>query len=755
MLCLWARYALRCAMLLLRLSSVSLLCVASSANAQEVTGRQLLDLSLLELTNIVITAQKREEKIDDASLTVSAFSADDIFNGGLEDLGDLQAHVPNLSLHMGDAANAVIYLRGVGQVDSISFNDPGVGVYVDDVYMGRAQGSFLELMDASRVEVLRGPQGSLYGRNTIGGAVKFVSARPTDTLEGYAEAGYGNYNQLRSKLMVSGPLVEDLLRVKMSLAHSSRDGYADNKFDGQEDFEKDTNSWRLTALLTPTANLSFYATLDGSKNEPDHSRSPHAETAIYSLSVADYIAPTDDPFEVKVNYNNLESLETFGAALTAEYRFDDWTFKSISAYREMDYRTEIDLDATPDSSFGIYDFEDQHQFSQELQFIYSTEDLSLVSGLYYFEEDDLTFGGLVGPDFFVNLPGVGVLPFPIVNAGRRDQVNTSQATYAQLAYRLAEPWELTLGLRYTKEKKSVVSEGEDFFGTGVTSAQQMQALFDSGVGYNRIGYKAWDEWESFSPKFGINYRFNDEVLLYASATRGFKSGGVNGRLLTRPQPFDPETLWSYELGLKSASAERQLRFNMAAFYHDYKNFQLSRFSANPDTGTFESIFDNAGDASIWGLEMELTAQLTDRLQLDANVGYLKGGYDEFTGDFGRDVSSERELVNAPELSGRLGLNYDYELAAGVLSLSAAVSYRSKTYLTVSSSEVLAQGGYSLFEASVRFLSADQRWNLILVGQNLGDKVYREHGFDLSAAPGVQLGYYGAPRTYSLTARYSF
>ncbi len=714
------------------------------------------DVTKIILDEVIVTARRQSENLQSIPLAVSAFDSDELFSSRIEDLGNLQAHVPNLSLHVGDAANAVIYLRGVGQIDSISFNDPGVGVYVDDVYMGRAQGSFLDVMDPERIEVLRGPQGTLYGRNTIGGAIKFVSARPTNEVEGYLEAGYGNYNQFRAKASISGPVIEDILMAKAAVAHSSRDGYTRNLFDGEDDFDKETNSWRLSTLLTPDENLSFYLVADGSKNSPDRSRSPHKETPIYSVPGGGNINPTDDPFVVNVNYNTLESLKTFGVALTAEYNINDMTFKSVTSYREMDYRTKIDLDGTVDSSFGIYDFEDQDQFSQELQFIYDGDNLSLVSGLYYFKEDDITFAGANAPDFFVVLPVIGVFPFPIINAGRRDQTNSSKAAYAQLKYNATDDLTVTLGLRFTREKKEVTSAGEEFFGTGITTAEEMEAAFGTGVGFGRTSFTAENEWESFSPKFGLDYKVNDDVMIYASASRGFKSGGFNGRLTNRAQSFDPETLWSYEAGFKSTLAQQRVRLNMAAFYNDYKNFQLSRFTANPDTGAFESVFDNAGKATIWGVEMEMTALLTDNVTLDVNAGYLNSSYDELFGDFGVDVSDQRKLVNAPDFTSRASLRYDHELGnAGTLSFNGAISYRSKTYLTVSSSEILAQDGYALLEASLQFVSDDQHWNIILAGQNLTNRKFREHAFDLSAAPGVQLGYYGTPRTYSLTVRYNF
>jgi len=708
------------------------------------------------LSEITVTARRQEENLQNTPLSVSAFNADSLHQGQVENIGDLQSYVPNLSLHVGDAANAVIYIRGVGQIDSISFNDPGVGVYVDDVYMGRAQGSFLEVLDPASIEVLRGPQGTLYGRNTIGGAVKFISARPTNDFEGYVDTTLGNFHRREIKVSLSGPIIKDTLLGKGAVVFSRRDGYTRNTFDGQDDFDKDLAAWRGSLLYTPNDDLSFYLVTDGSDSHPSHSRSPHKETPIFSVVSGMFVPPTSNPFVVDVNFNTLDRLKTWGVALTSEYSRNKFSLKSITSYRKMDYRTKIDLDGTRDSSFGIYDFEDQDQFSEELQFSYTGERFSLVSGLYYFRETDATFGGAVAPDFFVTLPVIGVFPFPIINAGLRDQTNTSKAVYAQADYNITPDLRVTFGARFTQEKKKVNSAGEEFFGTGITTPEGMEAVFGTGVGLMRTSFNAKDKWNSFSPKFSVDYQVTDDVMVYASASRGFKSGGFNGRLTDRAQPFDPETMWSYEGGFKAMFADERVRLNMAGFYNDYKNFQLSRFTSDPMTGAFVSVFDNAGSATIYGVEGEATALVTDSFQITGNFGYLHSKYDNLLGDFDIDVSSSRHLVNAPRWTGRVGFTYDYDLAGlGSVTLGSAVSYRSKTYLTVSSSEILAQNEFALVEASLSYVSPDEHWNIIVSGQNLTDKKYREHGFDLSAAPGVQLGYYGTPRTYSVNLRYMF
>lgn len=706
-----------------------------------------------QVGEIIVTARRQAERLQDVPSAVTAFSSETLYRNQTQTLGDLQAYVPNLSIHVGDASNAVIYLRGIGQIDSISFNDPGVGVYLDDVYLGRVQGSFLEVVDPQQIEVLRGPQGTLYGRNTIGGAVKFTSEKPSATPEGYIEGAIGSYDERRLRARLSGPLGSDQLLGSIALAASSRDGYTTNLNDGQSDGDKALIAGRATLLYQPTDRFSANLTIDASQNHPDRSRTPHRETPIYSVNTGAMRPVIADPYTVDVTYNDLERLDTSGVALTLTYDSGPFTFKSISAYRAMEYRTHLDLDASPDESFGIYDFETQNQTSQELQVLYHGDRLSAVGGLFYFQENDTTFGGAVAPDFFLDLGFF--LPFPLNLAGLRVSDNESIAAYGQIDYALTDRASLTVGLRYTHESKSTDNRGEYFVPAVTPTAEDMERVFGQGVGYGASGYQAEKSWDSFTPRIALNYKVSDDVLAYVSAAQGFKSGGFNGRITTAAQGFDPETLWSYEAGLKSDLFDGRARLNLAAFFQDYTDLQLSRFAADPITHDFTAVFDNAGGAEFYGLEAEFSSQISERLRFDGNLAYLHSEYTEYI-DGGVDISDQRKLVNAPEWSGRAGLTYDLPLGGlGDLTLSGGAAYRSKTYLTVSSSEILAQDPYWLVDASVLFTPRDTNWTILLSGKNLGDEAYMEHGFDLSASPGVQLGYYGAPRTVTLDVRYRF
>ena len=681
------------------------------------------------LETITVTAQKREQSIQNVPISVSAFYNEDMKNMQIDDIGDLQSAVPNLTLHQGDAQNAVVYIRGVGQIDSLAFADPGVGIYLDDVYLGRAQGAFLEVFDVERIEVLRGPQGTLYGRNTMGGAVKYVTAKPEADLKVDFEAGFGSYNEQNIKGAISGAVSENLL-ANFTMAYAARDDYSDNTFDGKDDGGKKLTAWRSSWFYDASSDLTLEFAVDSSENNPDHSLTPVIKQSGKSV----------DPRKVTANFNNLNKLITEGASLTATWEVNsDVTLKSISSYRSMDYDTHLDLDATAQDKFGIFVFEEQDQFSQELQLNYSTDSSAMVAGLYYFNENDLTESGVFGP----------VINF--ISNSENDQKNTSYAIYANLDYFYSQQLTLTAGLRYTKEEKEF-SRLQQMYTSPLTS---LPVLGEGDLTLTDLTVE--DDWSSVSPKVGINYQLDSNIMLYGTISRGFKSGGFNGRSNNphEAQAYNPETMWAYETGMKSDLMDDLLRFNVAIFRNDYDDLQLSSFTAD-DQGAFSALFTNAGRAVINGLELELTAMVSDDLTLRANAGLMDAQYKEYFGPGGKDIASERELVNTPKTTAQVSVQYSYETEDwGYFTFFADASYRSKTYPTVSSSEVLAQAGRTLFNANVSYYTPDEEWNINLGIKNITDKEYVSHGFDLSASGLSQLAYYGAPRTLSLTAQYSF
>ena len=744
------------------------------------TAVQANDKKSLVVEEVLVTAERRESNLQAVPIAMSSFAKEDLAAQQVANIGDLQALVPNLSVHVGDANNAVVYIRGVGQVDSIAFFEPGVGIYLDDVYLGRAQGAFLDVVDVERIEVLRGPQGSLYGRNTVGGAIKYVSASPTEELSANVTVTAGNYGRQDFKASLSGPLMGDTVLGRVTVAKMGRDGYSDNSFDGDHDGDQDSEFFRGVLAFKPSENISVQLAADYSNSDPDRSRTPGKETSITQLVVDPYTFATSfatfpadrDPFEVNADFNTVEETTTKGSDLNITWNVtEQLTFKSITSYRELEYGTEVDLDGTPLNTFGIFYFNDQEQVSQEFQLTYQGDRLSAVGGVYYYEEEGDTFDGGVFSNFLIASSGISSFS------------TESYAIFSQLDYEVTDRLTATLGFRYTEEEKDYQRLVEDFDLTalaGLTvdpntfaisytnpdllSPHSADLHVGGGVGVARpLADPDAADFDNFSPKFGLKYQLNDDVQFYGTASTGFKSGGFNGRLADgQLEPFGEETLTSLELGVKSQWFDDRLRFNSALFRNDYEDLQVSSFKCNADCSSLLPVFDNAGEAVIQGLELELTFLLTQALTITANVGYLDAEYREFFAEADGatntviDVSDERELVNSPEWDTYLGAAYELPLGdSGYLTFLADVSYRSKTYLEVNSSEVLAQGSYSLVNAAIKYETNDGHWQVLLGGKNLTDEEYRTHAFDVSAFPGVELGYYNAPRTYSLSATYSF
>ena len=732
------------------------------------------------IEEIIVTAERREANLQDVPLSVSAFSARDLESFQVDTLGDLQSLVPNLSVHVGDANNAVVYIRGVGQIDSIAFFEPGVGIYLDDVYLGRAQGAFLDVLDVDRIEVLRGPQGSLYGRNTVGGAVKYISAAPTQDFSAKVSATVGDYNQMDYFASLSGPLSTDKLTGRLTAAYLSRDGYSENEFDGQHDGDRKTSFVRGVLNLQATDDLSFQLAADYTESDPDRSRTPAKETPIdvlivdpytFGVSIASFPADSD-PFRVNADFNSIEHTKTTGVDLKIGWDInDELSFKSITSYRELEYRTEIDLDATPINAFGIFYFNDQNQTTQEFQLAYQNERLSAIGGLYYFNEEGTTFDGGVFSNFLIALSGDSTFS------------TDSYAAFGQLDFDFTDKLTGILGLRYTDEEKSYSRRAEDFDLTALAGIMFDPVTFavsyanpellnpgsadlalDGGIGVPRPGANPDPaNFDNLSLKGGLKYQISDDAQIFGTISEGFKSGGFNGRVADgQLDPYQEETLTSIEIGVKSQWLDNRLRFNGAVFHTSYDNMQVSSFDVSADGLTFIPVFTNAGEATIKGAELELTALLTDRLTLIGNVGYLDAGYDVFLAEPDPvtgtviDVSDQREVVNSPKWDTFLGLSYSMPLGnAGELTFAGNWSYRSKSYLEINSSENLAQGSYSVYDASITFGSSNEHWRVILGGKNLGDEQYRTHAFDLSAFPGVELGYYNPPRTYRLFVSYQF
>lgn len=716
------------------------------------------------LEAVKVTARRRDEWLQDVPVAISAFSEQQLSDLHADDISGIQHAVPNLYLDKGDGANAVIYIRGVGQNDSLAFADPGVGIYVDDVFIARSQAAFLEMFDVDRVEVLRGPQGTLYGRNTIGGAIKFVSKLPPSTPKGYLEVGAGNYDQRILKASFGGPLVKDTLNGKVALAYSAHDGYARNTLDGKDDGDQNSLSGRAALDWKPSDRLQVLFSMDGRRDRPDTSRSPVRETPITGATSTGQLVTypkATNPYVVNVNANGLSDLTAHGASVTARYQASDAVaIESITAYRDMDFKLNLDVDGSPLPILDILLKQKQNQFSQEIRASYDAGgSLTGTAGLYYFRDSDASFSGVDdGSATIFGFP-VTLFGFPGSSLAKTKQITKSYAAFADASYNLTEKLAVSAGVRYTHEEKTSGREFENFFDPTVSVIKHTPP-FLSGAGVAGTPIHGNADFNAVTPKFSLSYKLSDDVLLYTSAARGFKSGGFDGRATTdfSFQPFRPEFVWSYEAGAKTGWMDGKLILNAAYFYSDYTDMQVTSFGADPVSGAFVSLFSNAAAATIQGLEFELAAEPTSNLSINASLGLLDAKYDKFSTLVGGAVTdvSNRRLVNSPRVNSSVGVTWTRPVGDGVnLVLHGDANYRSTLATEITNSPVLRQGAYTLFNAFAALRSSKGAWELRAGIQNIGNEKVRVQGFNLAEFPGVQLGFYSAPRTYDLRVIYRY
>lgn len=688
------------------------------------------------LDAITVSARKREESLQEVPVAVTAFTADGLDKLNVEDISDLDSFVPNLTVYAarGSSSTLTAYIRAVGQSDPLWGVDPGVGLYLDDVYIARPQGALLDVFDVERIEVLRGPQGSLYGKNTIGGAIKYVSSALEEEFYGRGSITVGNYSQLDTKASVNLPLGGGWAS-RIAVASLSRDGYGENVRTGQDVSDKEILAARATLGYLGSPDFSAKFTADWM----DDQSGVRGAQMLGINRFAPTAQPLADRYDVRNGMPNVNDTSMKGASATLSWNLGDaWVLKSVTAYRESDTETNIDFDTLPNTIADVKAFYSDDQTSQEFQLNYDAGGaVRGVTGLYWFTG---SAGGQVLNNFFG-------LSF----GDTQGVVDTdSVAVYGEFTWDFAERWALTLGGRYTDEKKTA-----DVYNIGYTDA-----TFTRPSGVVAADFEDSVSFQNFSPKVSLDFKLSDEVLLYALASRGFKSGGFNIRAQATAVPrsrlpFDDETVTTFEVGAKNAFFDSRLFVNLAYFNSDYKDIQLSVFTAVPGSNPpiFFGDFANAGEGTVKGVELEYQALLTENFSLQGNFAWLDAKYDEFITN-NVNVADSQRFTNAPERSAAISALHSLPLASGgSLSTRVSYSYQSEVYPTTDLSEVIKQPGYGLVSAGLIWQTAGA-WRFALEGANLADKEYRTTGYNIPAL-GILTGFYGAPRTYSLTATYDF
>ena len=706
------------------------------------------------IEEVLVTARRREENLQDVPISISAYSAADLEAMSLTSLKELGQFTPNFSFfnHSSRGRSAgMLFIRGVGQTDPRIFWDPGVGLYVDGVYTGRMNGIDIDLMALERVEILRGPQGTLFGKNTIGGAVNVVTAKPTDEFLGTAEITTGRYSRIDAKANINVPLVPGKLAAKFAGTTRNRDGYGQRLdfFTGEEVDEEgneDSISGRAIFNWTPSENVAVLFSIDDTKVREKAGAGKTVainNTTTLAGLLNGFVDPqfgeaflTDSDFTNYATGGNLNEFDTWGAALTVDWDLGSLAVKSITSYREMDGRVEVEPDGTIYTMINSEQTVEQDQFSQEFQLIGNSFDdrLEWVLGVYYFEESGTEENQL---DVYRELSDFMEFNKSFTRFYQID--NKSYAAFGQGTYALTDKLSLTAGLRYTSEEKEV----------GRQRASHVTG--EETVPFASVA----QDWDAVSGRVGFEYQWNDDVMTYISAARGFKSGGMNGASVvdTDFEPFDPEYIWTYEVGLRSDLLDQRLRFNASLFYSDYEDVQFT-VRTTDEMGAPIRIVDNAAKARIKGFEIEAVAEPASGLMLTAGVGYADAEYTKL--EPGAPITEDTEFVATPKWTVTLSGQYAAPLGdLGELIGRLDYIHKTKIYHDTGNSPFLRQEGYALLNARLSFENAGGKWALSIFGTNLTDKHYTLAGTDLLGNIGFVQVQYARPREWGVNLKYRF
>lgn len=709
-----------------------------------------------EIDTLVVTAQKREENIQEVPIAVTALGAADLDARNAITFEEVARSVPGLQFENDvDIRSSRIRVRGIAGGGATAGTDSSVGVYVDEVYLGQSASANTDIFDLERVEVLRGPQGTLFGRNTLSGVINMTSQRPSDEFGGYLQAEYGNYNHLRIKGRVSGPIIQDKLSASASGVYFDRDGFIENAFLNTDTNDQHNWGMRIGLYFTPTENIDWVISADYRKVDQ---KSKTYETLIndFAGSIPGNFGAllNTDPYD-RVTWGDFagsETLEMWGVSARGRISFDAFDFVSVTGYRSHDYYSDGESDLTP---FGVgrnQDGQDVGRFTQEIRLETTTEGpLQAIFGAFYLDQDSTNESGiLLQEDLVATIPLLFALPpVPVMEltGGAVGVTETkSYALFGTVSYDLTERLQLSFGARQTWEDKTLVSfEQQDF-----ESVFGFPLLASTGSAPT-----TQDSYSAFTPSGTISYRPTDDVMVYATASKGFRSGGFNDSLGDLSGiAFGPEALWNYEGGLKSTWLDKRFLANLSLFYMEWDDIQLSA-----DDPTTPTLFDprtiNAGRAVSKGAELETVAALTDNLTIGANFTLLDAEFKEGT------------LLNGTPLDKIPGaadytMNFNAEYVVPV-SQDFDLQFRGEYYrqgevaLAADQSRPEAfQEAYGLLSARVSLVNANG-WQVSVWGKNLLDEDYNVGVFDLLSNPfvGQYFNALGAPRTYGGELRINF
>ncbi|PKB14643.1 iron complex outermembrane receptor protein [Novosphingobium kunmingense] len=752
---------------------------ALPAQAQDAAATDEAETAATDEGAIVVTARRREETLISVPIAITALTGDQLAAKGAGDITALAETVPNVTLESSRATNSTLsaFIRGVGQQDPVSGFEQGVGIYLDDVYLNRPQAAVLDIYDVERIEVLRGPQGTLYGRNTVGGAIKYVTKRLANDPRLSARATYGSYNQIDGVVSVSAPITSDgVLRVGGALARLTRDGFGTNLTTGLDNYDKDV--WAGRGTLEVHGNGIFARVSGDYTHDKSNPRGGHRVIA-GMVSGAPVLS---NVYDTRGGLNTpSQDVKAWGVSLFLEAEPTDWlTTRSITSYRKDDSATPIDFDALPAADVDVPGYYRNRQFSQELQALVNFGKLNGLVGFYYLDASALTQFDV---RLFVQYPS----PLLLTAYTNADIGTETMAGFADFTYDFTDQLSLSLGGRYTWDRRDGYILRQYYLGGG------SPVFGGAGIPYLAplTNFRGNSTYTKFTPKATLTFKPDRDTTVYGSYSQGFKGGGFDPRGVGASAPagvtqaqflsFKPEQVDSYEVGFKANLFDRRLYIATAAFYMDYKDVQIPGSVPCVAGGftTFCGVVSNAGKARMKGFEFEGRAKIIDSdagtLTLSGSVGYIDAKYLQYvTNVAGKptEVSQYRHVQNTPEWSGSASLDWAMPLADGTLTMGAGMSFKSKTYQFEIANPYLDQPAYQLFDASIVYKAPGGRWSLGVYGKNLTNERYRTSGYTYMAVnattgqiatpmmsalglEGILTTFYGNPRQVFATATVNF
>ena len=719
------------------------------------------------LEEVVVTARKRSENLQDTPIAVTALTQAALEQRQVTNIAAVDRFSPNIVFNTsspisGTRSSASVFIRGVGQTDFTLTTDPGVGIYLDGVYIARSIGSVLDILDVDRVEVLRGPQGTLFGRNTIGGAISLTSRKPGNTFSGNASVTTGSYERFNAKVSADIPITETLLS-SVTVARFGSEGYISRPYIGDKTGGDNRWAGRIALAWTPTNTFRLDLSVDGTRVRE---KSCCGElVAVYDTGlfaqfhnavIAPSLVPTLGPaaffnqqslptkkFQDNSDFAVPSTLDLWGVSASAEWQATDAVaVKSITAYRDLDSTNGRDADHSPVLLGHTIDVYNSHQFSQEFQLLGKMFDnrLKWILGAYYFDEKGL------------NIDDVHFAIAHVISGGRVH--NSSLAFFGQTTLDITSRLSLTGGLRWTQDtKRFLVSDDVQYVIenlVGIPSTVHPGPLVP-GDRLLPVG-EVTNRTDKATPYVNLAYKWTPDVMTYVSYSEGFKGGGFVQRVFPdrRAVPeFQPESVKVYEAGFKIEALDRRVRLNGAAFHTKYTNLQVTVIDA------IAPVTQNAAAARIDGAELEFNAVPMEGLGLDVGLGYLDARYTEVNPN-ATEVSLDKHLVYAPKWSVNVGASYEFELGdKGSITLRSDWAHRSTVYNDAINTPALVQPSYSTLSASITWASKAKDWHVTLAGTNITNTRYIISGFADQPLQSFAEASFGRPAEWSLTVKRGF